>query len=86
MIVTTRFPRDAALRYSREADYDSWRDRLQIYGLDLRYTPSVEAFVRHLEGELERLDFVLHNACQTVRRPAGFYRHLMQAELGRSPS
>jgi len=82
VVVTTRFPRDAALRYSREADYGNWQDRLQIYGLDLRYTPAVEAFVRQLSGELPRLDFVLHNACQTVRRPAGFYRHLMQAELG----
>jgi NAD(P)-dependent dehydrogenase (short-subunit alcohol dehydrogenase family) len=82
VIVTTRFPRDAALRYSREVDYGSWRDRLQIYGLDLRYTPAVEAFARQLGQRLERLDFVVHNACQTVRRPSGFYRHLLQAELG----
>jgi NAD(P)-dependent dehydrogenase (short-subunit alcohol dehydrogenase family) len=82
VIVSTRFPRDAALRYARELDYAEWRDRLQIYGLDLRYTPSVEAFARQLQRTLPRLDFVLHNACQTVRRPSGFYRHLMQGELG----
>lgn len=81
VIVTTRFPRDAALRYARELDYEAWKGRLQIYGLDLRLTPSVEAFAAHLAQRLDRLDFVLHNACQTVRRPAGFYRHLMQAEL-----
>ncbi len=45
MIVTTRFPVDAgSLGTRREADYDDWSDRLEIYGLDLRYTPSVEAF------------------------------------------
>jgi NAD(P)-dependent dehydrogenase (short-subunit alcohol dehydrogenase family) len=82
VIVTTRFPRDAALRYARERDYAVWRERLHIYGLDLRHTPSVEAFARHLHGKLEGLDFVLHNACQTVRRPVGFYRHLVQGELG----
>jgi len=82
VIVTTRFPRDAALRYAREPDYPAWRERLHIYGLDLRHTPSVEAFARHLQHKLSQLDFVLHNACQTVRRPAGFYRHLMQGELG----
>jgi NAD(P)-dependent dehydrogenase (short-subunit alcohol dehydrogenase family) len=82
VIVSTRFPRDAALRYAREADYAEWKARLQIYGLDLRHTPSVEAFARHLHDSLSRLDFVLHNACQTVRRPVGFYHHLMQAELG----
>ncbi|HYQ14346.1 MAG TPA: SDR family oxidoreductase [Polyangiaceae bacterium] len=81
VIVTTRFPRDAALRYAREKDYEAWGDRLQIYGLDLRHTPSVEAFAKQLGQREQRLDFVLHNACQTVRRPSGFYRHLMDAEL-----
>jgi NAD(P)-dependent dehydrogenase (short-subunit alcohol dehydrogenase family) len=82
VIVTTRFPRDAALRYARENDFDDFRDRLQIYGLDLRHTPSVESFAQLLEQTEQRLDFVLHNACQTVRRPSGFYGHLMQGELG----
>jgi NAD(P)-dependent dehydrogenase (short-subunit alcohol dehydrogenase family) len=81
VIVSTRFPRDAALRYARERDYAVWKDRLQVYGLDLRHTPSVEAFARHLNNTLERLDFVIHNACQTVRRPTGFYQHLVEAEL-----
>ncbi len=82
VIVTTRFPRDAARRYAAERDYDDWRERLAIYGLDLRHTPSVEAFTRHLSEREPRLDFMLHNACQTVRRPAGFYGHLMDGELG----
>jgi NAD(P)-dependent dehydrogenase (short-subunit alcohol dehydrogenase family) len=81
VIVTTRFPRDAALRYAREKDFPEWQERLQIYGLDLRHTPSVETFTSHLQRSLPRLDFVIHNACQTVRRPVGFYTHLMQAEL-----
>ena len=84
VIVTTRFPRDAALRYAREVDFESFRDRLQIYGLDLRHTPSVEAFARHVAQTEARLDFLIHNACQTVRRPTGFYQHLMDAELGPS--
>ncbi|HEX2730822.1 MAG TPA: SDR family oxidoreductase [Polyangiaceae bacterium] len=85
VIVSTRFPRDAAERYAREKDFSVWKDRLSIYGLDLRHTPSVETFARHLHQRLDRLDFVIHNACQTVRRPSGYYGHLMQretAELG----
>jgi len=82
VIVTTRFPRDAALRYAREKDFEDFQDRLQIYGLDLRHTPSVEVFSQLLEQREPRLDFLLHNACQTVRRPTGFYGHLMQGELG----
>ena len=80
VVATTRFPHDAALRYAREADFAEWRDRLHVHGLDLRHTPSVEAFCRHLNTTFDRLDFVINNACQTVRRPAGFYRHLMDAE------
>ncbi|NUQ75540.1 MAG: SDR family oxidoreductase [Polyangiaceae bacterium] len=80
VIVTTRFPHDAARRYAEEADYEDFSDRLQIYGLDLRHTPSVERFAKYLNNHLDRLDFILHNACQTVRRPPGFYSHLMASE------
>jgi NAD(P)-dependent dehydrogenase (short-subunit alcohol dehydrogenase family) len=82
VLVTTRFPRDAAVRFSRETDFESFAGRLQIYGLDLRHTPSVEEFARHVDRTETRLDFMLHNACQTVRRPSGFYEHLMAGELG----
>jgi NAD(P)-dependent dehydrogenase (short-subunit alcohol dehydrogenase family) len=78
--VTTRFPVDAASRYSKEPDFSAFRDRLQIFGLDLRHTPSVDLFARFLAVRLPRLDYVLNNACQTVRRPAEFFRHLLEAE------
>ena len=81
LIVTTRFPRDSAARYAREPDFDDWGDRLEIFGLDLRHTPSVEAFCTHLLSTRDRLDFIVNNACQTVRRPADFYRHMLDAEL-----
>ncbi len=80
VVVTTRFPHDAAVRYARETDYDAWADRLEIFGLDLRFTPAVEKFVRFVYGYLPRLDFIIHNACQTVRRPTGFYAHLVDFE------
>ena len=80
LIVTTRFPRDSARRYAREADFSEWGHRLQIFGLDLRHTPSVEALCRHLLATLPRLDFIVNNACQTVRRPPEFYTHMMEGE------
>jgi len=80
VVVTTRFPRDAASRYAREADCSDWSDRLEIHGIDLRHTPSVETLARYLDATLPRLDFLLNNACQTVRRPPGYYAHLMPAE------
>src|SRR5688500_16154949 len=80
VIVTTRFPIDAADRYSAEPDFAAYRERLQIHGLDLRHTPSVELFTRFLAERLPRLDYILNNACQTVRRPAGFFEHLLARE------
>jgi NAD(P)-dependent dehydrogenase (short-subunit alcohol dehydrogenase family) len=80
VIVTTRFPVDAAERYSKEPDYPAFRERLQIHGLDLRHTPSVELFARFLVERLPRLDYLINNACQTVRRPADFFQHLLAKE------
>lgn len=79
-IVSTRFPNDSALRFSREEDFGKWKHRLQIYGLDLRHSPSVEMFARYLANTEERLDILVNNAAQTVRKPPGFYRHLMEFE------
>jgi NAD(P)-dependent dehydrogenase (short-subunit alcohol dehydrogenase family) len=80
LIVTTRFPRNAAARYALEPDFADWSRRLEIFGLDLRHTPSVEAFCREMVVTRTRLDFIINNACQTVRRPPEFYAHLMAEE------
>ena len=80
LIVTTRFPRDSAARYAKEEDFSEWADRLTIYGLDMRHTPSVEAFCQEILATRDRLDFIVNNACQTVRRPPDFYRHMIAGE------
>ncbi len=80
LIVTTRFPRDSAQRYAQEPDFAEWSHRLEIFGLDLRHTPSVEAFCQQLLNTHSRLDFIISNACQTVRRPPEFYQHMMAGE------
>jgi len=82
LIVCTRFPRDSAMRYAAEPDFKDWGSRLEIFGLDLRHTPSVEAFCKHLLTTRSRLDFIINNACQTVRRPPDFYAHMMERENG----
>jgi NAD(P)-dependent dehydrogenase (short-subunit alcohol dehydrogenase family) len=80
VIATTRFPHDAAQRYANEPDIGDWSDRLHVHGLDLRHAPSVELFARYVEHTYERLDLLINNACQTVRRPPGFYEHLLDFE------
>ena len=80
VIVTTRFPRDCARRFSEEADFNQWRDRILIHGLDLRNIPAVEAFVQHLMDTETALDIIINNAAQTIKRPLAFYQHLLEQE------
>ena len=80
VVAATRFPHDAARRYALEPDFAEWRDRLQVHGLDLRHSPSVEIFCSLLDRDLPRLDLIVNNACQTVRRPPGFFAHLLDVE------
>ncbi len=80
VVATTRFPVDSALRFSEESDFADWGHRLKIYGLDLRHIPSVEIFCNFIVQKYERLDILINNAAQTVRRPSGFYQHLMKNE------
>jgi len=80
VIATTRFPADSAIRFAKEKDYPEWSNRLHIHGLDLRHTPSVELFCTYIEQTYDRLDILINNAAQTVRRPPGFYEHMMEKE------
>lgn len=80
VIATTRFPADSAIRFSKEEDFDKWGHRLHIHGLDLRHIPSVELFADYFKQKFSRLDIIINNAAQTVRRPSGFYNHLMELE------
>ena len=80
VVATTRFPVDSALRFSKETDFTEWGHRLHIHGLDLRHIPSVEIFCNFIEQKYDRLDILINNAAQTVRRPSGFYQHLIANE------
>jgi NAD(P)-dependent dehydrogenase (short-subunit alcohol dehydrogenase family) len=80
VVATTRFPHDSALRFAKEPDFAQWSERLHIHGLDLRHTPSVEIFAQYFESAYARLDILINNAAQTVRRPPGFYAHMMPTE------
>lgn len=80
VVATTRFPVDSAERFAKEEDFEKWGHRLHIHGLDLRHIPSVELFCNYIEHKYNRLDILINNAAQTVRRPAGFYKHLMKGE------
>jgi NAD(P)-dependent dehydrogenase (short-subunit alcohol dehydrogenase family) len=85
VMMTTRFPLDAASRFALEADFAEWQDRLQIVALDLRHLPKLEQFCDQLSEQLDSLDIVINNAAQTVKRPRAFYQHLLDQRLDDLP-
>eukprot|EP00698_Gefionella_okellyi_P004974 TRINITY_DN14586_c0_g1_i1.p1 TRINITY_DN14586_c0_g1~~TRINITY_DN14586_c0_g1_i1.p1 ORF type:complete len:679 (+),score=173.25 TRINITY_DN14586_c0_g1_i1:58-2094(+) len=80
VVCTTRFPHDAAQRFAKEADFASWKERLHIHGLDFRDLATLEAFCTFFIAKYPRLDVLINNACQTVRRPPAYYQHLLSDE------
>eukprot|EP00026_Physarum_polycephalum_P007793 Phypoly_transcript_07860.p1 GENE.Phypoly_transcript_07860~~Phypoly_transcript_07860.p1 ORF type:complete len:352 (+),score=49.12 Phypoly_transcript_07860:465-1520(+) len=76
----TRFPHDCAERYSKEPDYHIWKERLHIYGVDLRHLPSVNEFISHVQSHYTRIDMLINNAAQTKRRPRAYYYEVVEKE------
>ncbi|MGE5499249.1 MAG: SDR family NAD(P)-dependent oxidoreductase [Syntrophothermus sp.] len=80
VIVTTRFPIDAAFRYSQENDFSNWQKRLKIYKIDFRNILQIELFAKFLSSNLPHLDIIINNAAQTIKRPTDYYEHLRPIE------
>jgi len=81
-VATTRFPNNAVAAYRQEKDFEEWSGRLHVYGLDLRDVTGLEAFTRYLKvtyGD-HGIDLLINNACQTIRRPGGYYVPLVEKE------
>eukprot|EP00042_Codosiga_hollandica_P046631 m.492907 g.492907 ORF g.492907 m.492907 type:complete len:528 (+) comp57278_c0_seq4:50-1633(+) len=81
VVVTTRFPQDALSRFRQQPDWDHFEARLYIYAADFRDLNGVEALCAWMKSTFARLDILINNACQTVRRPPAYYAHLLQHEL-----
>ncbi|EGG21419.1 putative short-chain dehydrogenase [Cavenderia fasciculata] len=80
VMVTTRFPWIAIDRYSMEDGYSEWKDRLFVYGCDFRHLPSVQSMINHIKQLFPRLDILINNAAQTIRRPRAYFRELIEKE------
>lgn len=81
VVATTRFPNNAVQAYRNENDFNVWKERLHVYGLDLRDVTGLEAFTRFLKVTYSNgIDMLINNACQTVRRPARYYLPLVERE------
>jgi hypothetical protein len=47
---------------------------LRLVRNNLRGVAGLEAFTRFLKQRYEKIDIIINNACETIRRPAGFNR------------
>ncbi|CCH30140.1 SDR family NAD(P)-dependent oxidoreductase [Actinosynnema sp. NPDC047251] len=85
LLVTTRFPRDAARRFREVSGSAEWLDRLTVVGVDLRDPRQVLGLCESLRADGRPLDVLVNNAAQTVRRPPESYAPLVAAEVGALP-
>lgn len=76
VIVSSRYPSDAAVRYCNEPDFNHWGSRLKVVGADFRTAKDAFQLV-HIVKELLRswddgqryLDILVNNAAQTLTDP-----------------
>ncbi|HEY1178708.1 MAG TPA: SDR family oxidoreductase [Phytomonospora sp.] len=80
--ITTRFPHDALRRFAAAG---APLERLSVIGIDLRDPRQVLALCDRLTRTWGRLDVLVNNAAQTIRRPPGAYAALNDAETGALP-
>ncbi|REE94819.1 SDR family NAD(P)-dependent oxidoreductase [Thermomonospora umbrina] len=80
VLVTSRFPRDAARRFAAVPDHGDWLDRLHVYGVDLLDVPAVAELPAFVERRFGHLDILVNNAAQTIRRPRAYHREVLELE------
>jgi NAD(P)-dependent dehydrogenase (short-subunit alcohol dehydrogenase family) len=80
VLVTTRFPHDAARRFAAVADAPDWLDRLHVHGVDFLDLDGVAGLLAAVTRRWAHLDILVNNAAQTVRRPPEYHREVRARE------
>lgn len=80
VIVTSRFPASALHQYAQEEDYNTWKDRLTVYGLDLKNLKAVEEFTDYVKSKWTSLDILVNNAAQTIKYTNEYYTPVIEQE------
>lgn len=80
LVLTTRFPALAMELMQQEADFKNWKDRLWIYGLDLRNLKAIQDFIDFYTSKFDTLDILINNAAQTIKYPDEYYLPIIKRE------
>lgn len=74
VIAVTRYPKTALENYLSEPDYGQFRDRLHVIGFDLMRIDRISELISHIEKICGgRLDILVNNAAQTVKKSREYY-------------
>jgi len=80
VIATTRFPAEALLRFQKEPNYEQFKDRLFLYGLDFRNLKKVHQFIEFIYQNYKEINILINNAAQTLYRTDDYNHQLEQDE------
>ncbi|EFC40572.1 predicted protein [Naegleria gruberi] len=80
VIATSRFTHDAYEKYAECDDFEDWQSRLFIYPLNLKDGDSILSFCAYVKNNFSKIDILINNAAQTVRRPLKYYEKLLEKE------
>ena len=80
VIATTRFPNNAIKSYQSQSDYKEWSNRLFIVRADFTRYRDIMAVVEFCNTNFTRLDILINNAAQTIRRPKDYYNSILEHE------
>ena len=78
--ITTRFPHEAAVRFSEDANFQTWKGRLIIHGVDFRNVTGVLSFIERFRQQHSSLEILINNAAQSVKRSQRWHQRLTQFE------
>ena len=77
VIAVTRYPRSALENYMREPDYEEFRQRLYIIGFDLLHVDRIDELISQITNVCGgKLDILINNAAQTVKKSSEYYAAL----------
>lgn len=77
VIAVTRYPRSALENYMREPDYEEFKSRLYIIGFDLLHVDRIDELISQITNICGgKLDILINNAAQTVKKSSEYYAAL----------
>ncbi|MDE7121994.1 MAG: SDR family oxidoreductase [Oscillospiraceae bacterium] len=81
VIAITRYPKSALENYMQEPDYQDFWDRLTVIGFDLMRVDRMQELIANIVQVCHgKLDILINNAAQTVKKSNAYYAELTAHE------